>query len=204
MCKRQRDRVLKHFVCSPVKQGYALGLIVDAAIQAQATTSQPDICHCTAHFLRSALCQHYEVRIRREKVGRGFSNLVGELIQDGNVRITTHMIFTQLPEAPSPGLPSAENLTIAPPSPYARRTPLETQPSKAKAAQLITKFTFREKMRWTGNEQATIKRNKRLSKGKSLNGGLEWSTWAQVTDENDRISAATLWGYTSRSHLAAG
>lgn len=170
--------------------GYALGLIVDAALQAQARTLHPDVCHCTAHFYRSALCKAYTVRIRRERVGKGFTNLIGELVQDDTVRITAHMVFTTLPSAPSPQLPTPTSQTLTQPSPYARLIPLKTHPSRAIARKMIRKFTFRDSIAWSGNEKDTRKRNK--GKAKSGEGGLEWSAWAQVTENGDAITTSTL------------
>jgi hypothetical protein len=164
--------------------------VLDAAVQSQANTSQPDIAHCTAHYLRSALPKPFEVKISPLKIGRGFSNLTAELWQDGGVRITTHLIFTSLPEAPGPQLPTPRSLTVTRPSPHARQIPIEAPPSQAKATKLVGKFSFKEKMQWSEQWDQLNRRN--IARASNGTGGAEWACWIQLKDESDGITQASL------------
>jgi len=172
--------------------GYALCIILDAAIQAQASTSQPDVAHCTVHYLRSAMLLPYTVRIQRLKQGKGFSNITAELVQDGNVRISCHLIFTTLPDAPPSGLPTRENLTVTRPAPLARRMPIDVHPGDPKVypTKLVEKFTFKDKMLWWENREF-VERSKR-EKAASGEGGPEWTCWISLTDKTDNINTASL------------
>lgn len=168
--------------------------MLDAAIKHQSSTSQRDICHCTAHFVRSALPQAFEVHIRIIKTGRGFTNLSASLMQDGNVRIMTHLIFTTLPETPigkaKQKLPSPEDLTVIHPSPHARVMPIETSPNQCQDSPNYQKFTFRHKMRWSEQWDQTNRRNaQRQSDG---TGGAEWQGWVTLADPSDSITSASL------------
>ncbi|KAF9046938.1 hypothetical protein BDZ89DRAFT_1127386 [Hymenopellis radicata] len=62
------------------------------------------------------------------KIGKGFTNLFAELLQDDQVRISSHLIFGRL--APLPGDPTPR-MTLSPPSAYARRVPLHRHPATA-------------------------------------------------------------------------
>lgn len=168
-----------------------MGLVLDAALQVQKQTSQPDIAHCTAHYLRSALPKPFEVHITPLKVGRGFTNIQAELWQDGGVRITTHLIFTLLPEAPKPQLPTPTSLTVTRPSPHARLLPVETHPSKVRPTRLVGKFSFKDRMKWSEQwDQADRRNAERCANG---TGGAEWASYIQLTDASERITPATLW-----------
>jgi hypothetical protein len=174
--------------------GYALGLVLDAAVKHQSTTNQKDICHCTAHFVRSALPKPFEVHIKILKAGRGFSNLTADLVQDGNVRIMTHLIFTTLQDAPvDPSkrkLPTPDDLTITSPSPFARVMPIEQSPDRCKDSPVYQKFTFKNRMRWSEQwEQVARGIKKRQKDGR---GGAEWAGWVALTDPEDAVTTSSL------------
>ncbi|KAI0786753.1 thioesterase-like superfamily-domain-containing protein [Abortiporus biennis] len=121
-----RGEVDKDWVVAVVPNGgYVLGLILEAVVQQQAGSSHPDPIHVTAHFLRSAAVAPFEVHIRILKPGKGFCNLTANFIQDGVEKVLTHMVLGTL--SPHPNQPDR---TIAPPNPYAARTPMITHPSK--------------------------------------------------------------------------
>ncbi|KAK9899545.1 hypothetical protein P389DRAFT_1031 [Cystobasidium minutum MCA 4210] len=174
--------------------GYALGLVLDAAIKNQSSTNHKDICHCTAHFVRSALPKPFEVHIRNLKIGRGFSNITANLMQDGEIRIMTHLIFTTLPETPAEPsqrkLPTPENLTIVHPSPFARLMPIEKHPSKCKDSPIYHKFTFKKRMRWSEQWDQVARAVKRRQK--DGRGGAEWSGWVALVDESDEVTPSSL------------
>lgn len=130
------------------------------------------------------------MHIRPLKVGRGFSNLTAELVQDGGARIITHLIFTQLPDAPGPQLPTPESLTVTRPSPAARRVPIEAHPSAVRPTGLVKKFSFKDRVLWSEQWDQLNRRNtERQADGR---GGAEWAAWMQLTDERDAITPSTL------------
>lgn len=167
--------------------------MLDAAIQAQSTTTQKDICHCTAHYLRSALTKSFIVKISPIRIGRGFSNLLAELIQDDTVRISTHLIFTTLPDAPQPALPSSTYMTLSQPSPLARVIPHQKYPSKVKDTPLSVKFTMKDRIGWAEDADfVERRRNLKESNGEG-EGGLEWAAWMSLKDSSDKITPAVLY-----------
>lgn len=170
--------------------GYALCLVLDACIQSQASTSQKDVAHCTVHYLRSALVQPFTVRIRRLKVGKGFSNIAADLIQEGNVRLMCHLIFTTLPDAPQPGLPTVEDLTLTHPSPLARKIPIDKHPGQVHPTKLVSKFNFKDQIQWWEDHEY-VERSKE-AKAKSGEGGPEWFSWISLTDKAERFNTASL------------
>ena len=175
---------------SSPQTGYVLGLILDAAIKSQSQTSQRDIVHCTAHFLRATEIKPFEVRIKKLRTGKGFSNLLADLSQEGLVRISTHLIFTTLPDPPKPHLPTPTSLTITQPSSYARVIPLRIHPSQAVLTPLPPIFTFSKRIRWA-EDQALIAHKNDIN-SKAGEGGLEWLAWLNLPDESDAFTTATL------------
>lgn len=168
--------------------------MLDGAIQHQSSTSHKDICHCTAHFVRSALPKPFEIHIKNLKIGRDFSNITANMIQDGQVRIMTHLIFTTLQDAPTDAsqrkLPTPDNLTIVSPSPYARIMPIENSPNKSKISPVYQKFTFKNRMRWSEQwDQVARGLKQRQKDGR---GGAEWAGWVSLADESDELTPSSL------------
>jgi hypothetical protein len=62
--------------------GYALALVVEACIHHQADTAHKDIIHVTAQFLQSTSVAPFEVSVLTIKKGRGFSNIIADLVQN--------------------------------------------------------------------------------------------------------------------------
>jgi hypothetical protein len=101
-----------------------------------------------------------------------------------------HLIFTTLPDAPAPQLPTPTSLTLTQPSPYARIIPLETPPGTAQLSRLSPKFSFKDKFRWAEDNALLDRRNEEnAAQGK---GGLEWFAWIHLTDPEDAFTAAGL------------
>ncbi|KAK0441679.1 thioesterase-like superfamily-domain-containing protein [Armillaria borealis] len=174
--------------------GYLLANIVDACIQFQASAkSHPDPIHVTAHFLHSTAAAPFHVRVRVQKRGKGFTNLVAELQQNGKTTITSHLIFGILaPPADSP------NKTLAPPSPYARRVPLYRHPSTAplELEKIRDVYKFRRYFQCTQEPEIRAKaaldsptRTIRTTVG---GGGVEGGTWFGLTDRDERITTPSL------------
>jgi len=63
--------------------GYVLALLVEACIQYQSHlySGHRDLIHVTAHFLRTTAISPFEVQVRTLKAGRGFTNVVANLVQ---------------------------------------------------------------------------------------------------------------------------
>lgn len=70
-----------HLLSTAANLGFSLGLLLEACIQYQSSTSHPDPINITAHYLQVVQTAEFEVRVRALKVGRGFSNLLAELVQ---------------------------------------------------------------------------------------------------------------------------
>jgi Thioesterase-like superfamily len=74
------DQVASH---SFEYQGYVLSLILEAGMQYQARIhpKHPDPLHITAYYLQRNDIAGCEIRIKRVKIGRSFTNLTAELVQ---------------------------------------------------------------------------------------------------------------------------
>ncbi|KAL0578792.1 hypothetical protein V5O48_003204 [Marasmius crinis-equi] len=173
--------------------GYVLGLIIEACMQRQAHTKHKDPIHVTAHFLRSAGIAPFEVRIRELKKGRGFTNLTADLVQDNVIQVTTHQIFGVLSSPPN----SPESvLTIAPPSPYARRLPLYQHPSTAPIIPLANPYGFLSRLKTTREPELRAKNaldSPTRTNAQSIGGsGLEWGQWLTFMDERQTLSPPAI------------
>jgi len=172
--------------------GYVLALILEACIQFQSTTAHIDPIHITAHFLRTTFATPFTVCIRSLKTGSGFTNLTAELLQEGTVKVTTHIIFGMNEPHPKDKL----NLNLNLPSTYARRHPLYIHPSKAVGKLLRPASNFRHYCKWS-DEPDILAKNKidsptRTNSSTIGGGGLEWGAWFEFTDKDDRISNPAL------------
>lgn len=174
--------------------GYLLANIIDACMQFQTSAkSHPDPIHVTAHFLHSTAAAAFYVHVRFQKRGKGFTNLVAELIQNGKTTIISHLIFGIL--APPPGSP---NKTLAPPSPYARRVPLYRHPSTAplELEKIRDVYKFRQYFQCTQEPEIRAKvalDSPTRTNGTTIGGGgMEGGTWFGLTDRNERITTPSL------------
>jgi len=173
--------------------GFSLGLLLEACIQYQSPSIHPDPINVSAHYLQTVQTAAFEVRVRKLKTGRGFSNVVADLVQKDRTKITAHVVFgilAPLPTSPGP------SLTLSPPSPYARRHPLHTHPSNATPEPLRSTWGFSAMTRWAP-DPAYSERNKIDSPNRTNSttvggGGVEWAAWFQLTNENDAITMPAL------------
>ncbi|KAF8806872.1 hypothetical protein BYT27DRAFT_7190564 [Phlegmacium glaucopus] len=172
--------------------GYVLALILEACIQFQSTTAHIDPIHITAHYLRTTSTAPFTVCVRTLKTGSGFTNLSAELLQEGAVKIMTHIIFGI--NAPHPK--DTLNLNLNPPSTYARRHPLYVHPSKGVINHISDIWTFRPYFRWTKEPDIRATNNvnspTRTNSSTIGGGGLEWGTWFEFTDKDERITNPSL------------
>jgi len=119
---------------------------------------------------------------------------VTDALAQEETKITAHLIFgvNAPPESPDVGL----SLTLAPPSPYARRVPLYMHPSTAAVDPLPRTWNFHSKIKYT-QEPEILARNQlnsptRTHSGTVGGGGLEWGTWFGFIGDNAKITNPSL------------
>ncbi|KAK7057206.1 thioesterase-like superfamily-domain-containing protein [Favolaschia claudopus] len=165
--------------------GYALALVVESCIRHQASTGHRDPIHVTAHFLQATSIAPFQVYVRTLKHGRGFTNVLADLIQQHKTRITTHIIFGSL-SAPR----------LVPPSPYARRLPLYVHPSVAVDTQMARPWRFKKHIRWAADPflraQNDPTSRSRTSSTTIGGGGLVWGAWFQLTGIEEQITPVSI------------
>ncbi|CAL1706694.1 unnamed protein product [Somion occarium] len=162
--------------------GYVLSLILEAAVKHQSPKAHPDPIHVTAHFLRSAATSTFEVHIHILKAGRGFTNLTANLVQNGEVKVMTHMVFGVLA---SPSDPTTPTLTVEPPSPYARRIPLYTHPSKCSPDRPEWRFGYSKYIQ-TAHCPVHVK-NAEIPRE-----GMEWGLYLTLTDPSEQWTTSAI------------
>lgn len=172
--------------------GYLLALIIEACLQYQSTSTHRDPIHVTAHFLRSSSVEPYEIRVHAVKSGKGFTNLVAKLVQKGETKVTTHLIFGTNARSPT----QRTRLSIDPPSPYARQIPLYVHPSKSTPSSMRDVFRFEDQVKTTTDPVIAAK-NRIDSPTRTTNstvggGGLEWAGWLEFMDKGEKITSPSL------------
>jgi len=119
---------------------------------------------------------------------------VSMYVWQGRTRLTAHSIFGTLspPLTDSPG----PHLTLAPPSPYARRLPLYSHPSTAIATPIPSNWRFHTLTKWAPdpilkekNEPSSPNRTDGTTVG---GGGLEWGAWFGFNDGEEQITTPSL------------
>ncbi|KAJ7149054.1 thioesterase-like superfamily-domain-containing protein [Mycena crocata] len=168
--------------------GYALALVIEACLQYQASTAHPDPVHVMGHFLQATSIAPFEVHVRTLKKGRGFINILADLVQQDRTRITTHMIFATL----GPTL----NIGLVPPSSYARRLPLYVHPSKAVETNMVRPWRFKNHIKWAGDPHLRAQNApdspSRTNAATIGGGGLLWGAWLELTGEDERITPSSI------------
>jgi len=174
--------------------GYVLALILEACIQFQSlvTTAHIDPIHVTAHYLRTTSPAPYTVCIRLLKTGSSFTNLSADVLQEGTVKIMTHVIFGINAPHPKDNL----NLNLNPPSTYARRHPLYAHPSKVVSKPMGYAQNYHSFVKWAA-DPTILARNQidsptRTHSSTVGGGGVEWAAWSEFTDKDDRITNPSL------------
>ncbi|KAF7314704.1 hypothetical protein MKEN_00944300 [Mycena kentingensis (nom. inval.)] len=168
--------------------GYVLGLIIQSCVERQASGEQRDPIHVTAHFLQPSTIAPFRVEIRVLKSGRRFTNLLASLVQENEIRITTHIIFGSLAPSGGPGFSSA--------SPYARRHPLHIHPSIASLTRMIPGMRYVPHVRWAHDPilraQNFPNSPARTNSSTIGGGGVVYGAWFQLTDPEERITPAAI------------
>ncbi|KAF8636037.1 hypothetical protein AX15_000194 [Amanita polypyramis BW_CC] len=172
--------------------GYVLALLVEACIQHQSATIHKDPIHVTAHYLRATSSAPFEIQVRMVKNGKRFTNLAAELMQKGEIRVATHMVFGT--NAPFPT--QRMRFTIDPPSPYARQIPLHDHPSKATPVALRDEYRFSQYVKVTTDPVIEAKNATdsptRTTESTVGGGGLEWGGWLEFLDKDERITSPSM------------
>ncbi|KIK69774.1 hypothetical protein GYMLUDRAFT_34172 [Collybiopsis luxurians FD-317 M1] len=174
--------------------GYVLGQIVQACILYQEQRSlHPDPIHVTGHFLYATSVSPFEVHIRVLKLGKNFTNLAAELLQDNISKVTSHLIFGVL-EPPSNGGDSVINLI--PPSPYARRVPLYEHPSKAPRAVFPSHYKFYSRLDITREPEIAVRNladsSHRTTSDTIGGGGLDYGLWCGFRDKGETVTVSSI------------
>ncbi|KAF8316384.1 hypothetical protein DL93DRAFT_2078128 [Clavulina sp. PMI_390] len=175
--------------CSVPNGGYVLGVVVDAVIQHQSTTNQPDPIHLSAHYLQPSVPGPCEVQIRIQRIRRRYSNITADLYQKGNMNVTTHIIVGTLPDVNSLKIERATP-TILPPHPLATRIPFYTHTALSKYTGKPSKLTFKNAFEQSKDPVVFEMQNKKSLGG--TNGGLESSAWLELTEEPDKTTRLGL------------
>ncbi|KAJ7796338.1 thioesterase-like superfamily-domain-containing protein [Mycena olivaceomarginata] len=147
--------------------GYVLALVLEACILHQASTPHRDPIHVSAHFLQATSIAPFEVRVRTLRRGRGFTNVLADLVQQDRTRITTHLIFGCL-----------EPPRLVTPSSYVRRLPLY------------------EHVKWAGDPHLRAQNAPdsptRTTATTIGGGGLVWGAWFALTGRDERVTPASI------------
>ncbi|KAG8792178.1 hypothetical protein FRC12_006890 [Ceratobasidium sp. 428] len=173
--------------------GYVLGLLVAACIKCQKPTKHKDPVHVTAHFMQPTARSEYRVEVEIIRTGSRFSNLTANLVQDGENKVLTHMIFGTLPAFDTP--PSANKHENIPPShPLHRPIPLVSHPWTTAPQELQYKYgKFRQYIR-RAEDYALSERNKAklTAPANTHDGGLESGAWWEMIHEENEIELSMI------------
>ena len=108
------------------------------------------------------------------------------------VKVMAHLIFGV--NAPSPK--DKLNLTLNPPSTYARRVPLHSRPSHAVASPLRHTWKFHPHVKWAEDSKILAKNlpdsPNRTSSSTVGGGGVEWGAWFEFSGKDERITNPSL------------
>ncbi|OBZ66963.1 hypothetical protein A0H81_13325 [Grifola frondosa] len=159
--------------------------MLEAAIHHQSSTNHRDPIHIAVHFLRVATRRApVEVHVRVLKIGRDFTNLLVDLVQNDKTMITTHMIFGTL--VPLPSAPASSRvLTLEPPHPKARRIPMQTHPSKCQ--------DIPETRSWRRNKHVVDAHDPvYVARSKSDAEGMQWGTYLMLTTDHGPLRPSMI------------
>jgi hypothetical protein len=134
----------------------------------------------------------YQVHVRTVKSGKGFTNLAAELVQKGETKVTSHLIFG----INAPSTAQQARISLDPPSPYARQIPLHVHPSKCTPSSLREAFRFLDHIKTTTDPvivaKNTIDSATRTTTSTVGGGGLEWGGWLEFVDKKETITSPSL------------
>ncbi|KAI0043954.1 hypothetical protein FA95DRAFT_1497832 [Auriscalpium vulgare] len=172
-------------------EGYILACLVQACVTRQADSSHPDPIHVTNYFLRGASIGPYEVHMRTVRAGKSFTNMTAELIQEGSVKLSAHLMFGVLDPALSP--PSKQPFELLPPDAHARPTPFHTHPSLQSPVEFRPLFPLNFRpylMRF--EDPSIVQHHERLQLTGTGPGGRERGSWYRLPHAADTLTPGVL------------
>ncbi|CUA73332.1 hypothetical protein RSOLAG22IIIB_10712 [Rhizoctonia solani] len=179
--------------------GYVLGLLITASIQSQQPTKHPDPIHVTAHFMQPTARSEYTIQVQVVRTGSRFTNLTANLIQNGETKVLTHIIFGTLPEFDAPEPTASESVSpyqhISPTHPLFRSIPLNSHPRNTTPADMHFKYgAFRNHVRRTTPDPTLMARNRaKLEAGSGTHpGGLESGAWWELAGQEEELHLSMI------------
>ncbi|KAF7323422.1 hypothetical protein HMN09_00123100 [Mycena chlorophos] len=162
--------------------GTVLGIVLQAAIVHQANLEHPTPLHVTVHYLQpTKTLTELEVELKVLKRGKNFVNLIADLVQEGTVRLTAHLIFAK---------PVLNYPRFSPSSGYARRIPLSHHPAQSVAtdpAAVFSGFRFSEHVQWAQDPVLLADATRTRPNGVAI-----WGAWIELRESEERITPASL------------
>ncbi|KAH7322080.1 thioesterase-like superfamily-domain-containing protein [Rhizoctonia solani] len=176
--------------------GYVLGLLVMASIKSQQQTKHKDPIHVTAHFMQPTARSDYTIQVQVIRTGSRFSNLTANLIQNGETKVLTHIIFGTLPEfdAPEPTVSVSQYEHISPTHPLFRPIPLATHPRDTAHSEMHFKYGgFRNNVQRANDPTLMAQNHAKLgAEPGSHTGGLESGAWWELAGENEELHLSMI------------
>ncbi|KAG9121905.1 hypothetical protein FRC07_001951 [Ceratobasidium sp. 392] len=135
----------------------------------------------------------YRVEIEVIRTGSRFSNLTANLVQEGETKVLTHMIFGTLPafDAPASTNPHED---IPPSHPLHRPIPLVSHPRTTSTQELVHKYgKFRQYVRRADDLVISNRNRAKLTAPLGTHdGGLESGAWWEMIREEDEIGFSMI------------
>ncbi|KAI0263996.1 thioesterase-like superfamily-domain-containing protein [Gloeopeniophorella convolvens] len=187
-----RGRADPYWAHALLSGGYLVGIIIRACADYQSSAVHKDPIHISAHFFSAATSNppDLEVHVKLIRAGKGFSNLSAELIQQGTLRVTAHLVFGVLDPGPNPPADPAY-APLYPPEPQARTTPFRQPPSRCTAIPLPSLLKFGPYVLWA-KDPTVEARHARLNAAGDGDGGFEDGRWFTLRDADDVVTTALL------------
>lgn len=165
----------------------------------QIATEHKDPIHVTAHYLKAvSSTSPFEVHVQTLKKGRGLTNVLANLVQEGQVRIMTHIIFGILAPTPTgPDVASSVTRKFNAPGAYARRHPLSTHPATAEVSKRMrSAWSYRDVVK-KAEDPVFTNRNQvdhpsRTNGSTVGGGGIEWGSWFELLGDETRITTPSI------------
>ncbi|EUC54508.1 thioesterase family protein [Rhizoctonia solani AG-3 Rhs1AP] len=175
--------------------GYVLGLLVMASMKSQERTKHQDPIHVVAHFMQPTARSEYTIQVEVVRTGSRFSNLTANLIQNGETKVLTHMIFGTLPEfdAPDPVGSVSPFTHISPTHPLFRPIPLDTHPRDSTPSGMHPKYdAFKGYVRHASDPTLMARNMAKLDRPGSHSGGLESGAWWELAGREERLDLSMI------------
>ncbi|CAE6461387.1 unnamed protein product [Rhizoctonia solani] len=175
--------------------GYLLGLLVLASMKSQERTKHKDPIHVTAHFMQPTARSEYTIQVEVVRTGSRFSNLTANLIQNGETKILTHIIFGTLPEfdAPEPTTSVSPFEHISPTHPLFHPIPLNTHPRDSTPSVMHFKYgAFKHHVRRAEDPTLMAQNRAKVDTPGSHSGGLESGTWWELAGREEELDLSMI------------